>query len=80
MNGAVIAPIKEFKGVLDGNGKTISGYVVEGMADNAVAFIANNKGEIKNLTLDGKVNAQIAAKTGKKLSRRRRGSGKRRYC
>ena len=65
MNGAVIAPIKEFKGVLDGNGKTISGYVVEGMTDNAVAFIANNKGEIKNLTLDGKVNAQIAAKTGK---------------
>ena len=65
MNGAVIAPIKVFKGVLDGNGKTISGYVVEGMADNAVAFIANNKGEIKNLTLDGKVNAQIAAKTGK---------------
>ncbi|MDE7215518.1 MAG: hypothetical protein K2O08_01795, partial [Clostridia bacterium] len=65
MNGAVIAPIKEFKGTLDGNGKTISGYVVEGTVDNAVAFIANNKGEIKDLTLDGKVNAQIAAKTGK---------------
>ncbi|MDE6758364.1 MAG: hypothetical protein K2J89_03680 [Clostridia bacterium] len=65
MNGAVIAPIKEFQGVLDGNGKTISGYTVEGVVDNAVAFIITNKGEIKDLTLDGKVNAQISAKTGK---------------
>ena len=65
MNGAVIAPIKEFQGVLDGNGKTIFNYTVEGVVDNAVAFIITNTGEIKNLTLDGKVNAQIAAKTGK---------------
>ena len=64
MNGAVIAPIKEFKGGLDGNGKTISGYTVEGVVDNAVAFIIKNSGLISDLVLDGTVNAKIAAKTG----------------
>ncbi|MBD5086649.1 MAG: hypothetical protein HDT32_04750 [Clostridiales bacterium] len=65
MNGAVIAPIKEFAGTLDGNGKTISNYTIEGVVDNSVAFIAKNSGLIQNLTLSGNVNAQIAAKTGK---------------
>lgn len=64
MDGAVIAPIKEFGGVLDGNGKTISGYTVEGVVNNAVALIAVNNGQIKDLTVDGKVNAVISAKTG----------------
>ena len=64
MNGAVIAPIKEFAGGLDGNGKTISNYTIEGIVDNSVAFIAKNLGVVKDLTLAGNVNAQIAAKTG----------------
>ncbi|MDE6189243.1 MAG: hypothetical protein K2G37_03015, partial [Clostridia bacterium] len=64
MNGAAIAPIKLFQGTLDGNGKTISNYTVEGVVDNAVAFIVTNKGTVKDLTLSGVVNAQISAKTG----------------
>ncbi len=65
MSGMTIAPIKKFTGSLDGNGKTVSGYVVDGVVDNASAFIAKNLGIVKNLTLDGTVNATIAAKTGK---------------
>ena len=65
MGGAVIAPVVEFAGVLDGAGYTISNYTVEG-SGKKVAFIGINKGEIKNLTLNGNVNAEIAAKTDNK--------------
>ncbi|MDE6211106.1 MAG: hypothetical protein K2G42_03955 [Clostridia bacterium] len=65
MNGAAINPIGVFNGVLEGNGYTISNFTVEGMYDNKVAFIAINNGKVSNLTLDGNVNASIAAKTGK---------------
>lgn len=64
MDGAVIAPVASFAGILDGQNYTISNYTVEGMSDNSVAFIAINRGEIKNLTLNGNVNAVISAKTG----------------
>ncbi|MDE5756680.1 MAG: hypothetical protein K2I23_06285 [Clostridia bacterium] len=64
MNGAAINPIGVFNGVLDGNGKTISNFTVEGMYDNKVAFIARNNGVVRDLTLEGNVNASIAAKTG----------------
>lgn len=64
MKGAVIAPVTCFAGIFDGNGYAISNYTVEGMSDNSVAFFAINKGEIKNLTLNGNVNANISAKTG----------------
>ena len=36
MKGAVINPIKVFNGVLEGNGKTISNFTVEGMYENNV--------------------------------------------
>ena len=64
MDGATLAPVTSFAGVLDGAGYEISNYTVEGMSDNSVAFFAVNRGEIKNLTLSGNVNAVISAKTG----------------
>ncbi len=64
MNGAAINPIGVFNGVLEGNGYTISNFTIEGMYDNKVAFIAINNGKVNNLTLEGNVNASIAAKTG----------------
>lgn len=64
MDSAIIAPITSFAGILDGAGYAISNYTVEGMSDNSVAFFAINRGEIKNLTLSGNVNAVISAKTG----------------
>lgn len=65
MNGAVINPIGVFGGVLEGKGKTISNFTVEGISDNKVAFIAVNNGTVLDLTLEGNVNASIAAKTNK---------------
>ena len=43
-------PVTEFKGILDGNGKTISGLTIEATGNDAGLFITNN-GIIKNLTL-----------------------------
>ena len=40
-----------YKGILDGNGKTISNYVLSGSSAN-VALIADNHGTIRNLNLD----------------------------
>lgn len=64
MDGAVIAPVTSFSGTLDGAGYAISNYTIEGMSDNGVAFFAINRGVIKNLTLNGNVNAVISVKTG----------------
>lgn len=64
MGGAVIAPVASFAGNLDGQNFAISNYTVEGMSDNSTAFFAINRGEIKNLTLNGNVNAVISANTG----------------
>lgn len=65
MKGAVINSIGVFNGVFEGNGYTISNFTIAGMYDNKVAFIAINNGKVSNLTLEGNVNASIAAKTGK---------------
>lgn len=65
MNGAVIKPIGVFAGDLNGKGNTISNYVIEGVVDESVAFIAENRGRVFNLNLDGVVNAEIKASTGK---------------
>ncbi|MDE6372390.1 MAG: hypothetical protein K2L61_02490 [Clostridia bacterium] len=65
MKGAAINPIGVFNGVLEGNGYAISNFTVNGMYDNKVAFIAINNGKVSNLTLNGNVDASIAAKTGK---------------
>ena len=65
MNGAVINPIAVFNGVLEGKGKTIYNFTVEGMSDNKIAFIAVNNGTVCDLNLEGNVNANISAKTGK---------------
>lgn len=64
LGGSVIAPISNFKGVLDGSGYTISGYTIESMVGNNAAFIAVNDGTVRNLVLDGSVNVSFAGKTG----------------
>ena len=64
LGGSVIAPISNFKGVLDGSGYTISGYTIESMVGNNAAFIAVNDGTVRNLVLDGSVNVSIAGRTG----------------
>lgn len=64
LGGATIAPIAVFNGKIDGNGNTISGYVVDGMSGNDAAFIAVNNGTINNLNMDGTVKVAFDGKTG----------------
>lgn len=64
LGGATIAPIAVFNGKIDGNGNTISGYVIDGMSGNDAAFIAVNNGTINNLNMDGTVKVAIDGKTG----------------
>ena len=64
LGGATIAPIAVFNGKIDGNGNTISGYVIESMSGNNAAFIAVNNGTINNLNLDGTVKVAFDGKTG----------------
>lgn len=63
MNGATMAPVALFAGILDGNGMIISNYTISGVANNGSAFIAVNTGIVKNLTLAGNVNTEVNAKT-----------------
>ena len=58
LGGATIAPIAVFNGKIDGNGNTISGYVIESMSGNNAAFIAVNNGTIKNVTVKGVVDVE----------------------
>lgn len=64
LGGATIAPIAVFNGKIDGNGNTISGYVIESMSGNDAAFIAVNNGTINNLNMDGTVKVAFDGKTG----------------
>lgn len=64
LGGATIAPIANFEGTIEGNNKTISGYVIDSMSGNNAAFIAVNNGEVRNLTLDGTVKVAFDGKTG----------------
>ena len=64
LGGATIAPIAVFNGKIDGNGNTISGYVIDGMSGNDAAFIAVNNGTINNLNMDGTVKVAFDGKTG----------------
>lgn len=64
LGGATIAPIAVFNGKIDGNGNTISGYVIDGMSGNDAAFIAVNNGSINNLNMDGTVKVAFDGKTG----------------
>lgn len=64
LGGATIAPIAVFNGKIDGNGNTISGYVIDGMSGNDAAFIAVNNGTINNLKMDGTVKVAFDGKTG----------------
>ena len=64
LGGATIAPIANFAGKIEGNNKTISGYVIDSMSGNNAAFIAVNSGEVVNLTLDGTVKVAFDGKTG----------------
>lgn len=59
-------PVRNFKGTFDGNGKTITGLVVN-KATNYASFIATNYGTVKNLTLnDAKItgNHEVGAVVG----------------
>lgn len=50
-------PVKQFRGIFDGNGHTITGIVVKNKS-SIVGFIWDNKGTVKNLTLEGtKINS-----------------------
>jgi len=49
-------PISTFFGIFDGNGKTITGLVVNKGTESEAGFIAWNNGTVKNLTLE---NAKI---------------------
>lgn len=51
MGGAVLAPIAEFSGKLDGGNFTISNFTVEGSVDGSLGFVAVNDGKISNLGL-----------------------------
>ena len=64
LGGATIAPIAVFNGKIDGNGNTISEYVIDGMSGNDAAFIAVNNGTINNLNMDGTVKVAFDGKTG----------------
>lgn len=64
LGGATIDPIAVFNGKIDGNGNTISGYVIDGMSGNDAAFIAVNNGTINNLNMDGTVKVAFDGKTG----------------
>ena len=52
MGGAVIAPIGEFTGKLDGDNFTISNFTVQGGSEENFGFICVNKGELVDLVLD----------------------------
>ena len=56
-------PVTEFKGALDGNGKTISGLTIEATGNDAGLFITNN-GIIKNLTLKDVTVKQVSGAAG----------------
>ena len=56
-------PVTEFKGILDGNGKTISGLTIEATGNDAGLFITNN-GIIKNLTLKDVTVKQVSGAAG----------------
>lgn len=49
MQGAEWTPIPEFKGVLDGNGKSVSNFSI--VSEGNGGFIVVNTGTVKNLTL-----------------------------
>lgn len=52
-----INAISNFKGVIDGNGYTISNYIINSSEGNAIGFIVNNYGEINNMTFNGTISA-----------------------
>ena len=52
LEGAVLAPIPEFTGEIQGNNWTIKNFTVEGEGEN-FGFISTNKGVIDKLYLDG---------------------------
>lgn len=65
MKGAEIAPIAEFNGTLQGNGKTIKNYTVNAFNGEKAGFIAVNNGTIDNIVFAGNVNVALEATTGK---------------
>lgn len=65
MNGAEIAPIANFGGVLNGGSNTISNFTVTSTVNSSAALFAENTGSIANLNVSGNVNVSIDAKTGK---------------
>ena len=65
MKGAEIAPIAEFNGTLQGNGKTIKNYTVNAFNGEKAGFIAVNNGTIDNIVFAGNVNVVLEATTGK---------------
>ena len=54
LSGEEWTPILSFNGILDGNGYKISGLSITNGSDNS-AFIGENNGEIKNISLSGKI-------------------------
>ena len=52
MEGAEIAPIREFTGTLNGQNSTIKNFTVKGSDETDFGFIGVNKGKISNLYLD----------------------------
>ena len=48
LGGIVWTPVSEFNGIIEGNGKKISNFTIEG-SDSFVGFIAVNNGTINNL-------------------------------
>lgn len=50
-NGIVFAGIPTFKGVFDGNGYSIYGFMINGNINSDVGFFQANNGKVKNLTI-----------------------------
>jgi len=52
MGGAVLTPIAEFTGSIDGATFTVSNFTVSQSVDGSIGFVAVNKGSVENLTLE----------------------------
>lgn len=61
MGGIVIPSLAELgaRGVINGNGHTISRYTINNVIGNNAGFVAVNRGTIKNVTLIGNVDVSV---------------------
>ena len=60
--GKEFAPISNFAGTFDGNGKTVKNFVINTTVDGYTGLFAKNSGTVKNLTIEAakvEINEQI---------------------